>query len=84
LPERKRRIPFQGREVEATLVSPTQSAEHWNTYLLEDGSVIKLKAVATEFMRVDGMYDAEGNPVYAIKSATVTTVDAAEDLKKKA
>lgn len=83
MPDKKRQVPFQGRQAEATLVQSTQSNEHWNTYLLEDGSLVRMKLIATEFLRIDGEYDAEGNPVYAIKSANVTTVDAAEDLKRK-
>lgn len=78
----KRRVQFQGREVEATPVSATSSSEHWNHYLLEDGSVIKMKLVATEFLRLDGIQDNEGNPVYQIRSTNVVSVEHAEERKK--
>lgn len=79
----KRRVPFQGKEVDATPVTPTQSNEHWNNYLLEDGSVIRMKLVVTEFLKIDGQYDQEGNPVYAIKSTNVVAVETPEDQRKR-
>lgn len=78
----KKRIPFQGREVEATPVSPTSASEHWNQYLLEDSSVVRMKLVATEFLRLDGEYDADGNPIYLIRSTNVVAVEAPEELRK--
>ena len=83
MPEKKRRVNVPGRgEREATLVMPTQSNEHWNTYLLEDGSVVRMKLVATEFMRIEDEYDREGNPLYYIRSTNVTAVEAADSLRK--
>jgi hypothetical protein len=76
-------VQFQGREVDGTPVSATQSNEHWNQYLLEDGSVVKLKLVATEFVRLDGVYDPEGNPVYLVKSTNVTAIEASDELRKR-
>lgn len=71
----KKKVNFQGSEVEATPVSPTSSSEYWNQYLLEDGSVIRMKLVATEFLKIDGVKDSEGNPVYVIKSTNVVSVE---------
>lgn len=71
----KKKVSFQGSEVEATPVSPTSSSEYWNQYLLEDGSVIRMKLVATEFLKIDGVKDSEGNPVYVIKSTNVVSVE---------
>lgn len=78
----KRRINFKGREVDGTPVTATQSSEYWNQYLLDDGSIIRMKLVATEFARVDGEYDNEGNPVYVIRSTNVVACQAPEELRK--
>ena len=78
----KRRVNFQCREVEATPVSSTSSDEHWNQYLLEDQTVIRLKLVATEFLRIDGEYDPDGNPVYMVKSTNVVSVESTQ-LRKR-
>ena len=80
--ENKVSINFGGRQVEATPVEAQQSAERWNEYLLEDGSVLKMKLVLKKVLRVDGEYDAEGNPVYIMQSTNVTSVSAPAHLKK--
>lgn len=56
--------------------------EHWNEYLVDDGSVIKLKLVATEVLRVEGEYDPMGNPIYLVQSTNVMAVDAAESVRR--
>lgn len=82
--ERKRRIDIPGvGEVDATEVGFRSSGEHWNEYLVDDGTVIRVKLVATEILRVDGAYDAEGNPGYFVKSTNVTNVSAPENLRGK-
>ncbi len=60
------------------------SGEHWNEYLADDGSVIRLKPVVTQILRVEGLYDQSGDPVYVINSTNVVSVSAAEDLRKGA
>jgi len=82
VPRPKKRVPYGGKEVEGTPVSPTSTSEHWNQYLLEDGSVVRMKLVATEFVRIDGEYDAEGNPVYIIRSTNVVAVESPDELKR--
>lgn len=57
--------------------------EHWNEYLVEDGSVLRVKLVATEVVRVDGQYDQEGNPLYIVNSTNVLAVSSPEDLMRK-
>jgi len=42
-----------------------------------------MKIVVTEVLRIDGQYDAEGNPVYFVKSANIISVIAPEELMKK-
>jgi hypothetical protein len=82
--ERKKKIKTSdGRELDATVIDINSSQEQWNQYLLSDGTVIKLKPVATEVVRIDGEYDQEGNPVYLLKSTNVVNVIASEDLRKR-
>jgi len=79
---RKVKVPFSGKEMDGTVVSVQQTQEYWNQYLLEDGSVIKMKLVATDIVRVDGQYDKEGNPVYIVKSTNIVSVQAPENLRR--
>ena len=57
--------------------------ENFNEYLVEDGTVIKLKNVVTEILRLDGEYDPEGNPIYLVASANVPYVSAPDELRQK-
>ena len=77
------RVEFQGKEYEALPVEVNQTTEAWNTYLLEDGSVMKLKTVVTNVVKVIGQYDNEGNPVYVVKSGNIVTVTSPEHLRRK-
>lgn len=72
-----------GRDVEATVMTFRTGAEHWNEYLMDDGSVVKIKLVATEVLRVDGEYDASGNPIYLVSSTNVMAVDAPANLRRE-
>ena len=78
----KVRIKFGSEVVEATPININQSNEYFNQYVLEDGTLIKMKLVATKAFRIDGRYDQEGNPVYFIRSTNVMSADASAHLKK--
>lgn len=69
-------------EKDAQLIEIQQSNEHWNQYLLGDGTVIKLKPVATEVWRIEGEWDNDGNPIYVIKSSNVVTVNPPDELRR--
>lgn len=72
-----------GSEIDGQIVSFQTGGEHWNEYLVDDGSVIRVKLVATEIVRIEGQYDAEGNPVYVLQSTNVMAVDSPENLRRK-
>jgi len=71
-----------GEEVEAEVVGFRAAGEYWNEYLLDDGTVFKIKLVVTEIARVTGQYDAKGDPVYLATHTQVTAVDAPESLRR--
>ncbi len=80
---RKKKVPLaNGSSADATIVPFRGDVEHWNEYLLDDGTVLRMKSIVTEVARLDGEYDAEGNPAYVVNSTNVTHVSAPEDLKK--
>ena len=70
----KIKIQYAGREVEAIPVEVNQSSEKWNEYLLEDGTVLKMKLILKKILRVENEFDAEGNPVYVMQTTNVTAV----------
>lgn len=81
---RKKQVPTgDGNFIEGTVMPFQTGGEHWNEYLVEDGSLVRVKLVATEIVRLDGQYDQEGNPVYVLNSTNVLVVAAPDDLKRK-
>ena len=47
--------------------------------MLDDGTVARLKLVVTGVLRLEGMQDQKGQPVYIIESTNVTAISATED-----
>jgi len=81
--ERKRKVRVGDKEVDALEMPFQNVAEHWNEYLLADGSVLRLKSVVTEILKIEDHYDADGNPQYLLKSAQVVAVSASERSRKQ-
>jgi len=82
--ERKKKIEIPGvGPTEVTEVGFRSTGEYWNEYLADDGSVIRMKLVVTEIMRVDGKYDDQGNPAYFVKSQQVLNVSAPDELQRQ-
>lgn len=77
------KIDYEGREVDATDIEFQTRKEDWNEYQLMDGTIIKMKAVVSDILRIEGAYDKEGNPVYRVKSSNVLFVRSPDALKKK-
>jgi hypothetical protein len=84
MPPNKRQIRLpNGDLVEGTVMPFQVGGEHWNEYFVEDGTVLRVKMVATEIVRLEGQYDQNGDPAYAVGSANVTSVSAPDRLRKK-
>jgi hypothetical protein len=77
-----RKFKQSGEEVEADIIGFRAAGEHWNEYLLDDGTVFKIKLVVTEIARVKDRYDENGDPIYAAIHTQVTAVDAPETLRR--
>ena len=81
--ERRTKVNWQGKEVDAIDLSFQAAGEHWNEYLIDDGTVVKLKTVTTQVFRLEDHYDQEGNPIYLVKSTNIVAVSAPDKLKRK-
>ncbi len=79
----KVKINFGQEIVDATPVDINQANEYFNQYFIEDGTVLKMKLVATKVFRIDDRYDQEGNPIYFVQSTNVLSVNSPSHLKKK-
>jgi S-adenosylhomocysteine hydrolase len=54
----------------------------WSEYTLEDGSVIRAKAVVLDVKRAVDQFNAEGDPVYVMQLAFVNQLVVPDNLKK--
>ena len=78
--ERKRQLPGpDGNPIRVTEVGFRATGEHWNEYLLDDGTVARVKLVVVNVYRVDGQTDPKGQPVYLIESNNVLSISATEE-----
>lgn len=78
--ERKRKLPGpDGVLYDATEVGFRSTGEHWNEYLLDDGTVARIKLIVTTIHRLEGIRDQKGQPSYIIESTNVTAVSATEE-----
>lgn len=75
MPEVKRKIPMLGQEIEVTDVPIKTCTEPFSNYELEDGSVLRVKHVATSFLRVEGQTSPDGKPVYLVTSSPVIHIE---------
>jgi hypothetical protein len=78
----RRKVHFQGRMVDAEVVDFEADKEQWSTYILHDGTSLKVKAVVTEVARLEGIYDQKGDPVYLIQASQIMHVNAPDTLRK--
>lgn len=69
--------------VDAVEVGFRTSGEHWNEYLLDDGTVLRLKVVSHQIFRVEGQFDEMGNPAYLIRSQNVVSASSPENLRRQ-
>ena len=77
------KMEFQGREVDVSPVDFRIEREDWNEYQLYDGAHLRLRIILSDVFRVDGEFDAEGNPIYITKSGNVVSVRVPDELKRK-
>lgn len=77
------KVKWQGQDVDGIETRFKSVREDWNEYDLEDGSTVRMKAVVSEVLRLEGQYDSDNNPVYLVKSANMLVVKAPDNLKKR-
>ena len=65
------KIPFNGREVEGRKVDFSTRKEDFNEYMLENGTILKMKLVVTQVIELVGEKNPDGGPAYFIKSQNV-------------
>ena len=75
------KISVKDKTVEGEEVSFQSRREEWNEYIIEDGTTVKVKLVATNIFKTDQVTPA-GEPVYIVKSQNVMSVTPLKKLDK--
>jgi len=78
--EKKIKVNYQGKLIDA-IEMDFIAKEGWNEYELSDGTILRMKAVASNIIKVLDEYDNDGNPVYMVRSSNVLGISAPEHLK---
>ena len=83
--ERKKTVRDRsGKSLVGTVVEVTQSTERFSEINLEDGTILRMKPVVTEVVRIDGQWDKDGNPAYSVRSTNILiVVESPTELRKK-
>ena len=62
---------FNGKNVPATSLDFKTTNDDWNEYQLEDGTTLRLRTIVAEIVSIDGQKNADGSPLYQVKSGNV-------------
>jgi hypothetical protein len=82
--ERKTKVQLGDRTVDGFEVPVDSSSEKWSEFILEDGTIIRAKVSIISAIRMEGEYDAAGNPAYQVNAANVIgVIHTNDELKKK-
>ena len=79
---RRKKIPDptdSNRTVDVLVVPIVETQEKYSEITLQDGTTVRTKMTPLEVCRVEGRWDAEGNPVYVVKSQNLVVVDDVPD-----
>ncbi len=78
----KKTVKLGNRQVSGELVPFESREEPWCVYRCSDGTILRVKLVVSQIVRVDGLYTGEGDPVYVVKSSNVISTEVPEALRK--
>lgn len=84
MPEKKVTVPLQdGSTAEGVDVPVVETTERWSEVKLGDGTIFRIKPLVAAVTRLEGKYDPEGNPMYALKAGHSMVLDSVpQDLRK--
>ncbi len=68
------KIKWKGKEIKVVELEITNANEKWNEYDVSDGSVIKVKLVASKIVRALEEKNDIGEPLYLVSSSNVVSV----------
>jgi|GEM_PF-2463486 len=70
-------IEYQGRTLQGRAMAFQPVKEDWNIYRLEDGTLVKVRVVPSDFVVTEGK-NAMGDPLILVKASTIRRLRAQE------
>lgn len=67
-------LPDPNVPLEATDVAVVESVERFSEIRLEDGTTLRIKPAIVQVFRADDRWDADGNPIYIVRSQNILSV----------
>ncbi len=77
----KKKYRFGDREIMGEEIPFEAEKESWSTYILQDGTSLKMKAVVSSIVRLDE-YLPTGDPIYLVNASNIVATDVPEHLKR--
>ncbi len=78
----KKKYTLGGREIMGQEVEFEAERENWSTYILEDGTRLRMKTVAATIVRLDE-YLPNGDPMYMVTASNIVATDVPDKLKRQ-
>lgn len=72
------KLLVNGESCEAVRCQVAQSDERVSTFLLGDGTVVKVRCLPTGISRITGKLDVDGQPVYRINWHLMPIIEAVD------
>lgn len=85
MPQKKLKVTLQdGTSADVLEVPVVETTERWSEVKLEDGTILRIKPLVISVTRIEGKYDPEGKPMYAIKAGHTIMLDSVpQELQRK-
>lgn len=70
-------------EIEKVRYQPDHEngGEQWSQYVLEDGTILRVRIVVSSVYRTKGQFAANGDPVYQVNMSHILAIEVPEKLK---
>ena len=81
--ETKKQMLIFGKDTDVSDVPIVKAEENFNFYELEDGTKLKVKNVATSFVRLEGQFMPDGRPLYILMGTPIVDVQSSPLTKKQ-
>lgn len=75
-------VTHEGKQYDGIPVDVSSTNENFNQYLLEDGTVLRTRAILVSVTRVPDVYDNQDNPLYIVRQQNLVIAESPESLRK--